>query len=238
MNRNIVLAVCAATLMRTLRAESPLVIRIDLGNPPVYAKAESKETSKPKADVTVSMLAVEKSQPKVEESGFVGQCEAAIAALNARLKELVTAHNQEIETYKPRLLAHFDAKLKAAQDAGNLNDYEQWHERKDVIQELQTFQEWAYILNFLMCERRDHYSSRFYREDFSATFAPDIYRYRKSVELAYQETDKVLEGIQRDAMRAGKMNEAKAIRDYRLNQLSREKEQRIALIIGERLRAE
>ena len=89
-----------------------------------------------------------------------------------------------------------------------------------------------------MCERRDHYSSRFYREDFSATFAPDIYHYRKSVELAYQETDKVLEGIQRDAMRAGKMNEAKAIRDYRLNQLSREKEQRIALIIGERLRAE
>lgn len=233
MNRNILLAVSAATLMGTLWAESPLNIQINLGQAPTlvkevpkHAHAEAKpEEAKQKA---------EKPQPKIAETDLEGRLKAIDAKLDADLNALLDARNKEIETYKTRLFAHFEKMLKETQESGDLDAYEKWNDRKECFQKLRTFDDWAQALRISHSHSNWVWvnDTRFYKSNFQGTSAPDFEKlYSNSIKEAYQAADKAMKEVQSDAVKQGNIKAATSIREWRQKTLSSSKRTNTARII-------
>lgn len=219
MNRNILLAVSAAALMGTLRAESPFNIQINLGQAPILGEEGTKQ-------VRVEV------KTKIAETDLEGRLKAIVAKLNADLNALLAARNKEIVSYRTRLFAHFETMLKQSQASGDLEAYEKWKAQKNVFQKLRTFDDWAQVL-----------SSGYYYGGNGEVFyahvnniqgipAPDFEKlYSDSIKEAYQAADKAEEEVQRDALKQGNIKAATFIREWRQKTLPRGEQINTARII-------
>lgn len=224
MNRKIVLAVSAAMLMGTLRAESPLnIIQVNLGQVPTLIKEEPKQVREPEADARSVRQESEKPQPKIAETDFEGRLKVIEEKLKSSFKELLDARNKEIEAYKANFFAHLETKLKEAQTCGDLDAYETWNDRKERFQRLQNLDDWVNVL--YRCENSwwIHVNGmEFKSTDIEGTEAPNFEElYLNSMRKAYQEADKAVEEIQRDALRSGNVEEAKRVRKWRVERLQK-----------------
>lgn len=224
MNRKIVLAVSAATLMGTLRAESPLnIVQVNLGQLPTLIKEEPKQVREPEADARSVRQESEKPQPKIAETDFEGRLKSIEEKVKSDFKELLDARNKEIGAYKTRFFAHLEAKLKEAQARGDLDAYEKWNDRKERFQRLQNLDDWVNVL--YRCENSwgIHVNGmKFKPTDIEGTEAPNFEElYLNSMRKAYQEADKAVEEIQRDALRSGNVEEAKRVRKWRVERLQK-----------------
>lgn len=232
MNRNILLAVSAATLMGTLWAESPLNIQINLGQAPTLVKEETKQAHADAKPEETKQKA-EKPQPKIAKTDLEGRLKAIDTKLKADLDALLDARNKEIETYKTRLFAHFEKMLKETQESGDLDAYEKWNDRKERFQKLRTFDDWARMLSNVGWGGHSNFNDTWFgRDDIRDTSAPNFQKlYSDSIKEAYQAADKAAEEIQCDALKQGNIKAATSIREWRQETLPRNKRTNTARII-------
>lgn len=223
MNRKIVLVVSAATLIGLLRAEAPLNIQVNLGQVPTLIKGEPKQVREPEVSVQSVKQESEKSQPKIEATDLKGRLTAICKKVETFSNDLLDARNKEIETYRTRLFATFEANLKEAQERGDLDAYEEWADRKKRFERLRHFDDWAYLLHAL-----SHWPEQkvddiwFSKADIQGTGAPIFEElYGDSIKKMCQETNIAAESVQRDAMKLGRIREAIAIREWRTEALSK-----------------
>lgn len=234
MNRKIVLTVSAAMLMGTLRAESPLnIIQVNLGQVPTLIKEEPKQVREPEADARSVRQESEKPQPKIAETDFEGRLKSIEEKLKSSFKELLDARNKEIEAYKANFFAHLETKLKEAQTCGDLDAYETWNDRKERFQRLQNLDDWVNVL--YRCENSwgIHVNGmKFKPTDIEGTEVPNFEElYGDSIKKVYQEADKAAEEVQRDALRLGKVEVSKNVREWRNKTLSNNKERSMDFLI-------
>lgn len=235
MNRKIVLTVSAAMLMGTLRAESPLnIIQVNLGQVPTLIKEEPKQVREPEADARSVRQESEKPQPKIAENDFEGRLKVIEEKLKSSFKELLDARNKEIEAYKANFFAHLETKLKEAQTCGDLDAYETWNDRKERFQRLQSLNGWTDVL--YRCGNKKWWTivngMRFDPNDIQGTEVPNFEElYGDSIKKVYQEADKAAEEVQRDALRLGKVEVSKNVREWRNKTLSNNKERSMDFLI-------
>lgn len=174
------------------------------------------------------------NEARAKELDFQGRCDKINAALHDRLQQMLDERDKEIEVYKTRLFAHFDAQIQRARESGDLDALEVWNNRKKRFQSLPVPEDWTFVLWYCLnfSGTLEFQGVAFNSRDVEGTSVPNFQeRYLNPIKEAYREADKALEEVQRDATKREKLADAKSIRTLREKTLPENRKDKIATIL-------